>query len=44
MTGRLVRIWAKMNRGKYRDILDENLLPSAQDHQLGAKVHIPTGP
>ena len=30
-TGRLVRIEAKMNGAKYREILDENLLQSAQD-------------
>ena len=28
-TGRLVRIEGKMNREKYREILDENLLQSA---------------
>ena len=37
-TGRLVRIEPKMNRAKYRDILDENLL-----QRLGVKVHLPTG-
>jgi hypothetical protein len=36
-TGRLFRIKAKMNRGKYREILDENLLQSAQI-LTGAKV------
>jgi hypothetical protein len=30
-TGRLVRIQGKMNREKYREILDENLLQSAQN-------------
>ena len=30
-TGRLVRIEGKMNGAKYREILDENLLQSAQD-------------
>jgi hypothetical protein len=30
-TGRLVRIKGKMNRAKYREILDENPLQSAQD-------------
>ena len=30
-SGRLVRIEGKMNRAKYREILDENLLQSAQD-------------
>ena len=31
-TGRLVRIEGKMNGTKYREILDENLLQSAQDN------------
>jgi hypothetical protein len=30
-TGRLVLIKGKMNRAKYREILDENLLQRAQD-------------
>ena len=30
-TGRLVKLKGKMNREKYREILDENLLQSAQD-------------
>jgi hypothetical protein len=34
-TGRLVRIEAKMNGAQYREILDENLLQSAQDPRLG---------
>jgi hypothetical protein len=34
-TGRLVRIEGKMNRAKYRKVLDENLLQSAQDLRLG---------
>jgi hypothetical protein len=34
-TERLVRIDGKMNRAKYRVILDENLLQSAQDLRLG---------
>ncbi len=34
-TGRLVAIEGKMNAAKYRDILDENLLQSAQDLTLG---------
>ena len=34
-TGRLVRIEGKMNGAKYRKILDENLLQSAQDLRLG---------
>uniref|UniRef100_A0AAZ3RZD4 Transposase n=1 Tax=Oncorhynchus tshawytscha TaxID=74940 RepID=A0AAZ3RZD4_ONCTS len=36
-TGRLVRIEAKMNRAKYREILDENLLQSAQGLRLGQR-------
>uniref|UniRef100_A0A9J7X9A1 Transposase n=1 Tax=Cyprinus carpio carpio TaxID=630221 RepID=A0A9J7X9A1_CYPCA len=36
-TGRLVAIKAKMNAVKYRDILDENLLQSAQDLRLGRR-------
>uniref|UniRef100_A0AAZ3SFP7 Uncharacterized protein n=1 Tax=Oncorhynchus tshawytscha TaxID=74940 RepID=A0AAZ3SFP7_ONCTS len=32
--GRLVRIEGKMNGAKYREILDENLLQSAQDIRL----------
>ncbi len=34
-TGRLVAIEGKMKAAKYRDILDENLLQSAQDLSLG---------
>ena len=34
-TLRLVRIEGKMNRAKCREILDENLLQSAQDLRLG---------
>ncbi len=34
-TGQLVAIEGKMNAAKYRDILDENLLQSAQDLRLG---------
>ncbi|KAL0146548.1 hypothetical protein M9458_058179 [Cirrhinus mrigala] len=34
-TGRLVAIKGKMNAAKYRDILDENLLQSAQDWAEG---------
>jgi hypothetical protein len=30
-TGRLVRFEGKMNKAKYREILDENLLQSTQD-------------
>ena len=30
-TGRLVRIEEKINRAKYREIFDENLLQGAQD-------------
>ena len=36
-TGRQVRIQAKMNRAKYREILDENLLQSTQDLRLGRR-------
>ncbi len=36
-TGQLVAIEGKMNAAKYRDILDENLLQSAQDLRLGQK-------
>ena len=36
-TVRLVRIKAKMNGAKYRDILDENLPQSAQALRLGHK-------
>uniref|UniRef100_A0AAZ3RAT2 Uncharacterized protein n=1 Tax=Oncorhynchus tshawytscha TaxID=74940 RepID=A0AAZ3RAT2_ONCTS len=42
-TGRLVRIEGKMNGAKYREILDENLPQSAQDLNLGQKVHLPAG-
>jgi hypothetical protein len=34
-TGRLVRIEGKMNKAKYREILDENLLQNAQALRLG---------
>ncbi|KAK6325838.1 hypothetical protein J4Q44_G00051800, partial [Coregonus suidteri] len=34
-TGRLVRIEGIINGAKYREILDENLLQSAQDFRLG---------
>ena len=34
-TGRLVRIEGKMNGAKYGEILDENLLQSAQNLSLG---------
>jgi hypothetical protein len=33
-TGRLVRIEGKMNGEKYREILDENLLQTAQELRL----------
>ena len=33
--GRLVRIGGKLKGAKYREILDENLLQSAQDLRLG---------
>ena len=36
-TERLVRIEGKMNRAKYREILNENLLQSAQDLRLGRR-------
>ncbi len=36
-TGRLVAIEGKMNAAKYKDILDENLLQSAQDLRLGRR-------
>ena len=36
-TGRLVRIEGKMNRAKYTEILDENLLQSDQDLRLGQR-------
>ncbi len=36
-TGRLIAIEGKMNVAKYRDILDENLLQSAQDLRLGRR-------
>jgi hypothetical protein len=36
-TGRLVRIEAKINGAKYREILDENLLQSAQDLRPGGR-------
>ncbi len=36
-TGRLVTTEGKMNAAKYRDILDENLLQSAQDLRLGRR-------
>ena len=42
-TGRLVRIEGKMKGTKYRKILDENLLESAQELRLGEKINLPTG-
>jgi hypothetical protein len=36
-TRRQVRIEAKMNGAKYREILDENLLQSPQDLRLGRR-------
>jgi hypothetical protein len=36
-TGRLFRIERKMNRAKYRELLDENLLQSARDLILGQR-------
>ncbi len=41
-TGRLVAIEEKMNSAKCRDILDENLLQSAQDLRLGRRFNLPT--
>ena len=32
-TGRLVRIKGKINRAKYREILDDNLPQGTQDHR-----------
>jgi hypothetical protein len=40
-TGKLICIEEKMNGAKYREIIDENLLQSAQ---AVVKVHLPTGP
>ena len=40
--GRLVRIEGTMNGAKYRQILDENLLQSANNPRLGATIYIPT--
>ena len=37
-TGRLVGIEGKMNGAKYTEILDENLLQSAQDLRLGQRL------
>ena len=36
-TGRLVRMEGRMNGEKYREILDENMLPRAQDLSLGRR-------
>jgi hypothetical protein len=36
-TGGLDRIEGKMNGSKYREIVDENLLQSAQDLRLGRR-------
>ena len=36
-TGRLVRIQGKINRAKYREIIDENLLQITQDLRLGQR-------
>ena len=36
-TGRLVRNLGKINRAKYREIPDENLVQSAQDLRLGQR-------
>ena len=40
-TGRLVRIKGKMNEAKNREILDRNLLQSAQDLRLGQRFTFP---
>ena len=37
-TGRLVRTEAKMNRAKYTEILDENLLQGSQELRLGRRL------
>jgi hypothetical protein len=42
-TGRIARIEGNMNGAKYREVHDENLLQSARDLRLLAKVHLPTG-
>jgi hypothetical protein len=39
VTGRLVRIKVKMNRAKYKEILDENLFQSAQNLRLGQRSY-----
>ena len=39
-TWRLLRIYAKMNGAKYREILDENLLHSTQDLRLERRFTI----
>ena len=42
-TGRLVRIEGKINGAKCREILDENLLQSAQDLKLGRRFTFQQG-
>jgi hypothetical protein len=42
-TGRLVRTEGTMNGPIYRQILDENLLQSANNLRLGRRFYIPTG-
>ena len=37
-TGGLVRVEGKLNRAKCRDILNENLVQSAQDLRLGQRL------
>ena len=37
-TGTIVRIEGKMNRAKYREILDENMLQSTQDLSLWRRI------
>ena len=42
-TGRLVRFEGKMNGAKYREILNENLLQSAQELGLGQRFTFQQG-
>lgn len=39
-TGRLVRLDGRMHGAKYRDVLEENLLQSAEKPQTGAKYQL----
>ena len=43
-TGTVVRIEGKRNVAKYREILNENLLHSAQDLRLGLRFALSTQP